>query len=225
MPDVNYRVNRAEGIAESEDMTVDGASDRQLFERALAGEEAAFVSLYRRWQGSIYRFSLRISGSEPIAEDITQEVFLSLMKGESRFDVSLGSFSSYLYGIARNKVLRRMTRERVFTPIFEDLEEKCGGWQEVSCIQSDPLGALTHRERIESLQRAISTLPLRYREVVVLCELQELNYAEAARVIGCPEGTIRSRLHRARILLLDKLREQAKEDSPAHGIEPARCSL
>jgi RNA polymerase sigma-70 factor (ECF subfamily) len=198
-------------------------SDIQMLRLGQAGEEAAFVALYRRWQGSLYRYSLRLSGSAPVAEDVTQEVFLALMDGVSGFDPALGSFSSYLYGIARNHVLRRMSRERFFAPIADEAEEEQQGAHATWSVRSDPLGDLTRQEKIESLHRAISTLPLRYREVVVLCELQELSYADAAQVIGCPEGTIRSRLHRARILLLEKLQEKTSEDARAPRIEPARC--
>lgn len=204
-------------------MAFEGINDIQLFQLALAGEEAAFVALYRRWQGSLFRFSLRLSGCASMAEDITQEVFLALMDGARGFDPALGSFSSYVYGIARNHVLRRMTRERVFAPIVDDFEDQCQGLPDVRGVKSDPLDDLTRQEKIDSLHRAVATLPLRYREVTVLCELQELSYAEAARVIGCPEGTIRSRLHRARSLLLDKLGEKAREDCTATRIEAARC--
>lgn len=206
-------------------MAFEDETDIQLFQLASAGDEAAFVAFYRRWQGSIYRFSLRLSNSISIAEDVTQEVFLALMGGASGFDPSLGLFSSYIYGIARNHILRRMTRERIFERIVDDAEDERQGLQNAWGPSSDPLGDLTRKEMIDSLHRALATLPLRYREVVVLYELQELSYADAARVIGCPEGTIRSRLHRARILLLEKLREMTKEDVRAPRIEPARCLL
>jgi RNA polymerase sigma-70 factor (ECF subfamily) len=206
-------------------MTWENVDDIQLLQMAAAGEEAAFVTLYRRWQGNLYRYSLRLSSSASIAEDVTQEVFLALMDGGSGFDPARGSFSSYAYGIARNHALRRMTRERIFAPIADDAEDKPEGIQSAWRLRSDPLDDLTQQERIDSLHRAVAALPLRYREVVVLCELQELSYAEAAQVIGCPEGTIRSRLHRARMLLLEKLQEMTKADSRAAGIEPARCLL
>jgi RNA polymerase sigma-70 factor (ECF subfamily) len=205
-------------------MALEDAADGELFKLALAGEESAFVSLYRRWQGNIYRFSLRISGSASAAEDITQEVFLSLMDSTSRFNPTLGSFSSYVYGIARNHLLRRMSRERIFAPIAENSEEENQVSHEDLSRPSDPLSDIAQQEMKESLHRAIATLPLRYREVVVLCELEELKYGEAARVIGCPEGTIRSRLHRARTLLLHKLHEKKLKDSRTAGIAPAGCT-
>jgi RNA polymerase sigma-70 factor, ECF subfamily len=207
------------------EMAGEGLSDSRLLQMATAGEEAALVALYRRWQGCLYRFSLRLSGSKSIAEDVTQEVFLALMNGASGFDPALGSFSSYAYAIARNHVLRRLSRERFFAPPADEETEDPQAMHVFRQVQPDPLGDLTRQEKIESLHKAVAALPLRYREVVVLCELQELSYAEAAQVIGCPEGTIRSRLHRARRLLLERLQEKSSEPSHAPRIEPARCLL
>jgi len=204
-------------------MALDDAADLELLKRISDGEEAAFVTLYRRWQGIVYRCALRISGTTPIAEDVTQEVFLALMNGASRFDPGRGSFASYVHGMTRNHVMRRITRERIFAPFLDDGEMSGSDSGNLLRRTPDPLGDLTHKESVESLHQAIMTLPLRYREVVVWCELEELSYAEAALVIGCPEGTVRSRLHRARSLLLAKLRDRTSEDAPVPKIGPARC--
>jgi len=204
-------------------MIPDELNDSELLKMALDGEERAFTALYRRWQKGIFRFAQRMSGSAAIAEDVTQEVFLSLIKGGSGFNPELGPFSPYIYGIARNHLLRRMARERKFAPILEE-EDTQACWN-AQFVPSDPLGDLTRQEKIDSLHRAVAALPLRYREVIVLCELQELSYAEAAGVIGCPEGTVRSRLHRARSLLLDKLRAKAEGNAGAPNVEAARCLL
>jgi RNA polymerase sigma-70 factor (ECF subfamily) len=83
------------------------------------------------------------------------------------------------------------------------------------------LDTLTRNEEINLMQKAVLTLPPHYREVLVLCELQEMSYAEAARVLGCAVGTVRSRLHRARTLLIEKLRP-AREEA-ASDLESARC--
>jgi RNA polymerase sigma-70 factor (ECF subfamily) len=88
---------------------------------------------------------------------------------------------------------------------------------------SDPLGELSRNETIEGVRKAVLSLPTRYREVVVLCELQELSYAEAAGVLGCAIGTVRSRLHRARGLLIGKLRPAIQEDEAADDVKAARC--
>ncbi len=204
---------------------LENSSDNQLLQMAATGDEAAFVALYRRWQRNLYRYSLRLSGSAPIAEDVTQEVFLALIDGALSFDPARGSFPAYAYGIARNQVLRRMNRERFFAPMNDEAGEehhrRHGSWSH----RSDPLGSLTRQEKIDTLHQAVATLPLRYREVVILCELQELSYADAAQAIGCPEGTVRSRLHRARMILLEKLQEKSSEAARRAGIEPARCLL
>jgi RNA polymerase sigma-70 factor, ECF subfamily len=200
-------------------VTLNDTSDAELHRSALAGNEDAFIALYRRWQAAIYRFALRLSGSAPVAEDVTQEVFMALVNS-SGFDPALGSFASYIYAIARNQVLRRINREKVFAPIDEDCEDEA---QNALALPSDPLTDLTRRESIDAVQRAVAALPLRYREVVVLCELQELSYAEAAGIAGCPEGTIRSRLHRARALLLERLRPQRGVESCDPKIVAARC--
>lgn len=195
-------------------------SDDELYRQALAGEEAAFLALYRRWQAAIYRFALRMSGSATIAEDVTQEVFLSLVSAGCGFDPKLGSLSAYLYGIARNQVITRLKKEKLFAPILEGQDEEP---LRFPAVCPDPLGDLTRRESIDAMHRAIEALPLRYREALVLCELQELSYAEAAGIAGCPEGTIRSRLHRARALLLERLRPGQRPEACDPGVQAARC--
>ncbi len=204
-------------------LALEDVEDVQLFTRALAGEETAFAELYRRWQGNVFRFALRVSNSVSIAEDVTQEVFLAIVRGASRFDPALGSFPAYMYGIARNHLLRRKSREHIFASNLESKDRGRDWIPEQLQAPSDPLSDLARCEMVENLHRAVAALPVRYREVVALCELQELNYADAARVIGCPEGTVRSRLHRARLLLAAKLREQGRGVLPVAEVGPARC--
>jgi RNA polymerase sigma-70 factor, ECF subfamily len=196
-------------------------SDLDLLLQIRSGDEEAFLSLYRRRQGAIYRFVLHMSGSTPVAEDITQEVFLALLRSECGYDPDRGTLSGYLFGIARKLLLRQMERGRVDVPLEPDAED--APLPELAVIQ-DPLGDLTHRERLEALRRAVATLPRRYREVVVLCDLEEVDYSEAAVALNCPIGTVRSRLHRARALLLEKL----NRERPAHAVKelkPARILI
>lgn len=189
-------------------------SDDELLRLLRAGDEAAFVTLYRRRQGGIYRFALRMSGSEFIAEDVTQEVFLALMRSDGNYDPSRGSFQAYLYGIARNQVLRRLEKDRFLSPIFDNEEEQGLSTPENLIAFADPLGDLTRKETIDSVRQAVLALPRHYREVVVLCDLNEMSYADAATALGCAVGTVRSRLHRGRALLIEKLRDhRVEEDS------------
>jgi RNA polymerase sigma-70 factor (ECF subfamily) len=198
-------------------------SDDALLRQMLAGDEDAFVTLYRRRQGGVYRFALQMCGSESIAEDVTQEVFMVLMREAVRYDMSRGSVAAYLYGIARNHVLRHLHRDRKSVQMTDESEEDGASFAAQLVAQDDPLGDLTRSETIESVRQAVLGLPAHYREVVVLCELQEMSYAEAALVLDCAVGTIRSRLHRARALLLHKLREKRETDSAPSRVDPARC--
>ena len=185
-------------------------TDDQLLARLRQGDEAAFLAVYWKLQGPIYRFTLNMTGSATVAEDVTQEVFLALIRENGRFDSSRGTLAGYLFGIARKLVLRHLERSRIMAEQEMDAQE----WvvpKAASCY--DPLAELLHTEGIEALRRAIVSLPKRYREVVALCDLEELDYSEVAEVLGCPVGTVRSRLHRARALLLEKL-QQKRDPGP-----------
>jgi len=107
---------------------------------------------------------------------------------------------AWLSGIARNHARRRLEREREVVPLDDDHDVP------ETAVDLDPLDALTRSERIEGLRKAILTLPVAYREAVVLCDLEELTYAEAAAALECAVGTVRSRLHRGRALLGMKMR-------------------
>jgi RNA polymerase sigma-70 factor (ECF subfamily) len=193
-------------------------TDEDLLFRIHSGDEQAFVSLYRRRQGAIFRFALHMSGSETVAEDTTQEVFLSLLKEGSGFDPHRGTLPGYLFGIARKLVMRHLEKGRFDLTLDSPSE---GAAIPEPSSNDDPLRDLTHREGLEALRRAVLALPRRYREVVVLCDLEETDYSDAALALGCPIGTVRSRLHRARALLLDKLNQERK--GRPESLRPARC--
>ena len=204
-----------------------------LLRRMVAGDEAAFTLLYRRKHPAIYRFALHMSGNAAIAEDVTQEVFMTLIRDAKRFDPGRGTLGGFLYGIARNHLRRRWEQERNSVPLPESADEldaimarsKASGKNGTSGYgngnghsNGNGNGAgvsayMLHRDEFASLEnvnrvrQAIATLPENYREVVVLCELDELSYEDAAAALDCPVGTVRSRLHRARAILVEKLRE------------------
>lgn len=183
-------------------------SDGDLLKRMWGGDEEAFTAVYRRHQGMVYRFALQMSGRTEIAEEVTQDVFMLLMRARNQYDAARGPLAAYLYGVARNHVRRAVERERSSPLPVDDDELETG-----PVVAEDVLGDLTRSEQLESLRQAILNLPPRYREVIVLCELHELDYEAAAGVIGCPVGTVRSRLHRARALLVSKM--GAAERCPA----------
>ena len=180
-------------------------SDGDLLRLLSAGDEEAFLDFYRRHQGVVYRFALQMSGKNEIAEEVTQDVFMVVMKLGKRYDSERGSVPAFLYGIARNFVLRALERERPYITLLDE-----GGTRSEIAAGQDIYGELAHNERMEMLRRAVLALPPAYREVVVLCDLHERDYAEAASVLGCAIGTVRSRLHRARALLAEKMRSSER---------------
>ncbi len=195
-------------------------SDPELLGLARAGDEEAFVLLYRRHQGPVYRFALQTSGSESIAQDVTQEVFMALMRERLTFDAARGSLSAYLFGIARNHVLRNLEGSRLLAPMGED--EDAFPLESLTA-PDDPLADLTRREGLQAMRHAILALPLRYREVVVFVDLEEMSYAQAAQALGCAVGTVRSRLHRAHALLIERLRSAGKALPTSRAGNISRC--
>ena len=179
-------------------------TDPDLMARLASGDREALAAIFRRHHSTVYRFSRQMLGSKDAAEDVTQDVFVALTKGAARFDPAKASLTTYLYGIARNLVLQRYKRNRgrlevnIDAAAVEDEAAFASG--------SDPAEALARSQATRHLRRAILTLPVHYREAVVLCELNGLSYEEAATIAGCPVGTVRSRLSRARQLLIQRCR-------------------
>lgn len=198
-------------------------SDADLLRLMTAGDEQAFAIIYRRHQPQIYRFALLMGGSASVAEDVTQEAFMVLIRESHRYDPARGMLSAYLYGIARNCVLRILERERPYVPLAEEVEDIHPPSLKLLVAADDPLSDFTRQEMVKIVRRAVLSLPERYREVVILCEFQELSYAEAAAVVGCAIGTVSSRLHRGHALLVEKLRSASPDNSPTRGVNPVRC--
>jgi RNA polymerase sigma-70 factor, ECF subfamily len=142
---------------------------------------------------------------------------MTVMREAARFDAERGSAVAWLCGITRNLVRRRLERERFLQPLPENVETLVT-FAEVP----DPADDLARAERIRCLRRGVMSLPVRYREVVLLCDLQELSYSDAAAVLKCAVGTVRSRLHRGRALLAEKLRQIERRDGTVK-IRSTRC--
>ena len=200
-------------------------TDDGLVRRVLAGDEEAFGLLYKRRQPSIYRFALHMTGNSAVAEDVTQEVFMTLIRDAGRFDPARGTVAGFLFGVARNHLRKRWEQDRRLVPLVGDADELgplassngthgsrngngngngSGNGLYAVPTTRDEFASL---EAVSRVRKAINTLPENYREVVVLCELEEMSYEETAAALGCPVGTVRSRLHRARAILLEKLRD------------------
>jgi RNA polymerase sigma-70 factor, ECF subfamily len=167
-----------------------------LIARIATGDRDAFGELYRRCRPDIYRYAAHMSGSLSVAEDVVQDVFMVVIRDAARYRPGRSGVLSWLLGIAHNQV-RRWRHRRIFTPLPPD--ESAAGRR--MAVNIDPIGDLTRDRHETELARALLALPARYREVIVLCDLQELRYETAAAALGCAIGTIRSRLHRGRAKL------------------------
>jgi RNA polymerase sigma-70 factor, ECF subfamily len=176
--------------------------DQDLLRQLAKGREEAFSALYERYQGPIFRFAWHMGGNNSTAEDVTQEVFMQLIRNPNGYDPAKGSVAGYLFGIARNLTRRKLDRSRLDEPLADE-------WTEASenglASDTDLLRDLTRGELLECLRKAVLGLPEPYREVIVLCDLEEMSYPDAAGVLQCPAGTIASRLHRARLMLRTRM--------------------
>jgi RNA polymerase sigma-70 factor, ECF subfamily len=199
--------------------THDGPSDHALVERAAAGDVDAFGSIYARYQRVVYRFARAMTGSADAAADITQEVFTALLRDLPRYDPRRSALSTYLYGMARNLSRSRLRRERR----FQSLDAVDGNSHVIESL-ADPHEHLAGIQSAAQMRRAFGSLPHRYREVIVLCDLHDLAYSEAAAVIHVSVGTIRWRLHRGRQLLRERLR-RVQRTHVRHASPAAGCAI
>jgi RNA polymerase sigma-70 factor (ECF subfamily) len=178
-------------------------ADEGLILLVAGGDREAFALLYRRYRADVYRFAAHMSGSAAVADDVVQDVFVAVIEDASRYQLGRSGVRPWLLGIARNHV-RRWRSQRATLPL-PDAESPSG--RELA-IRPDPVIDISIRRDVTALRRALVELPVRYREAIVLCDLQELSYVDAADALRCAVGTVRSRLHRGRALLARRLSEE-----------------
>jgi RNA polymerase sigma-70 factor (ECF subfamily) len=187
--------------------------DLRLLERVRQGDENAFAELFARHRAAVYRYAAHMCGYDA-ADDVLQEVFLALLQQLDRYDPGRSGLPAYLIGIARRQALKRLGGPRLDRwPNSDDVRSladipngpNAAMWRAEA--DSDPFESLSRAEAVDRLRASIATLQPVYREAIVLCDLNELDYATAAAIMQCPMGTVRSRLHRARALLVKRLAE------------------
>ena len=174
--------------------------DGELLTRFRAGDREAFTLIYRMYSPAVFRFSLHMSCDHIKATETTQDVFVWLVHHPDGFDPSRGELGAFLIGVARKFLLRLWRNERRQLARRIPLDEAEAGVDSVGWS-----GTTEAESQVARLREFVAALPARYREVVVLCDLEGHTYEAAAGVLECAVGTVRSRLHRARELLARKL--------------------
>ncbi len=177
----------------------DRTTDELLLKQAGAGDPAAFLQVYERHRDAVFRFAYRLSGSVELAEDITHDSFLGLLKKPENFIPSRASLRTYLFAAARNlwlKQLRKVGRESAIDDLPED---------QFIAVSREPLRRLIDNELSLKVKEAVSSLPPLQRETLVLFEYEGLALSEIASLVGTDIGAVKARLHRARERLRNTL--------------------
>ena len=177
----------------------DRTTDELLLEQAGAGDSAAFLQIYERHRDPVFRFAYRLSGSVELAEDITHDSFLGLLKKPENFIPSRASLRTYLFAAVRNlwlKQLRKFGRESALDDLADD---------QFIAVSKEPLRTLMDNELSLKVKEAVSSLPPLQRETLVLFEYEGLQLGEIASLVGTDIGAVKARLYRARQRLRNTL--------------------
>lgn len=188
-------------------------SELELIKRCLGGEESAWAALLQAHMRKVYNLCYRFTGRPAVSEDLTQEVFVKVFQTLKTFDAAQGSFPTWLNRVARNHLVdhyRRTKKDRMTSSI----EDEVGGFENKPGPGDGPVEHVEDRERKELLQQALEKLSPDLREAVVLRDLQDLDYAEVAQVLGVPVGTVKSRINRGRLELARVLKRMEQVKGP-----------
>jgi RNA polymerase sigma factor (sigma-70 family) len=197
------------------------AHDRELVAQAVAGDAEAFSSLYSRYHPLVYRFSLSMTSCASTAEDVTQDVFTGLLGHLARFDPARAGLGSYLFGIVRNLARQRRRRDARLLPLSH-LDTDA-----LTALHDDPRAILEGRESAATVRRVVNGLPARLRAPLLLCDVHDLRYVDAATVLGTTTGSVRYRLREGRSLARKRLIKNFRTVPGAggnhlHGLQPVR---
>ncbi len=184
-----------------------------LIEKASAGDESAFEQIIRSHQENVYFLAYRMTGSYQDADDIAQEVFISVYKNIGKFRKEAG-LGTWIHRIAVNKAINRLRRRKIRKETSLNEMENFGGQaSQKSGLPdvSDPKELLNIEDKKRIIDAALKKLPAKHSSVIVMFDLQEMSHSEIAKILKISEGTVRSRLHYARKKLYDYLKPLASE--------------
>ena len=173
--------------------------DLKIIESCLLGNTKVFSQLIDTYKDMVYGLAYRMSNNPQEAEDISQEAFLHTYQSLARFNPSY-KFSTWLYQITLNIVRDKFKKKEIDyvsldTPIETDDSEF---YHQPADLTNNPEQIISQKENLKTIQRAIYSLPLKYKEVIVLRHLQDLSYIEISNILKLPQGTVKVRLYRAR---------------------------
>ncbi len=188
--------------------TVD--DDSGCMARLAAGDSHAVHDLYQRHGRALLRFSSAMCRSRQAAEDMVHDTFVALMREPVSFDPELGTVFGYLCGVLRHRVSRHFRQQRRWVALDTENDNSVAQLADTG----GPADEIARSEITAAFRRAMLELPIQHREVIALCDLEELSYATVAAILDCPVGTVRSRLHRARALLTIRLASLELIDLP-----------
>jgi RNA polymerase sigma-70 factor (ECF subfamily) len=180
-------------------------ADHELARRAALGDQGAFDVLVRRHTNRMYRVAVRIVSDSAEAEDVVQEAWISAWRGLAGFRAE-SAVSTWLYRVVTNAALAHLRRRRPTVPLDEGAAGAAGALTETS-TGFDPERSALRDEQVAAVHRAVAALEPSQRVPLVLHELEGLSYEEVAAIVGTSVPALRSRLHRARVALLAKLKE------------------
>lgn len=173
-----------------------------LIDKIANGDELAFNEVYGSYRNRIFGFVYRMTFNQPVAEDITHEVFVFLIENPKRFYVERGSILTFLCAVARNLVMNHLRLKYNSDVAIDEYENFDVAENET---KNNPLSDLLETELAAQIERCIASLPPLQREAIVLREFQGLSYEEIAKVTGTEIGAVKTRLHRARQTLAGQL--------------------
>jgi RNA polymerase sigma-70 factor (ECF subfamily) len=175
--------------------------DESLLQKVANGSLDSLAVIYERHGDFVFRFAMRLSGDRTTAEEVTQDVFVAMIRQSGSFDSRRGQLSTWLCGIARKMIWTRTGLSQRWHPIDSLENEPC-----TEVVDDDPAAVLDRAEAVAIVREGLERLPPHLKEVIILCEFEEISYEQAAAILSVPVGTVRSRLHRAKTQLANVLR-------------------
>lgn len=188
----------------------DRHQDLKVIKRCKRGEEAAFAEILQRYRGPIYSLCFRMTRNSEDANDLAQEVFIKVFGLLDRFDEQY-AFSSWLFRIATNHSIDHLRRNRLRFLSLDGVTGRDGEEYELQLPHKGPAPdtMLERKQAIQRLEEVIADLPPHYKAVTLLRHDQHLSYEEIAEILQLPLGTVKARIHRARNLIQQMLKERA----------------